>query len=68
VWDKQELQGACQHKTYVYVSDDPSHFESRIAVVDAHAPEIFQDEGGDWFISSVEWPHRGVSIARLDWE
>ena len=22
---------------------------------------------GDWYISSVEWPHRGVSIARLVW-
>jgi arabinan endo-1,5-alpha-L-arabinosidase len=70
VWDRKDVQGAYQHKTYVYQSDDPLKFEldSEVAVLDAHAPEIFQDEAGDWFISSVEWPHRGVSIARLAWE
>lgn len=70
IWDRKDVQGAYQHKTYVYQSDDPLKFEldSEVAVIDAHAPEIFQDEAGDWFISSVEWPHRGVSIARLVWE
>ena len=70
VWDRKDVQGAYQHKTYVYQSDNPLKFEldSEVAVIDAHAPEIFQDEAGDWFISSVEWPHRGVSIARLVWE
>ncbi|MBT3342854.1 MAG: family 43 glycosylhydrolase [Gemmatimonadetes bacterium] len=69
-WDRVDLQGAYQHKTYVYQSDDPMKFalESEVAVIDAHAPEIIQDEEGDWFISSVEWPHRGVSIARLVWD
>lgn len=69
-WDRKEVQGAYQHKTYVYQSDDPLKFEleNEVAVIDAHAPEIFQDEAGDWFISSAEWPHRGVSIARLVWE
>ena len=59
-----------QHKTYVYHSDNPLKFEleNEVAVLDAHAPEIFQDEAGDWFISSVEWPHWGVSIARLVWK
>lgn len=70
VWDRKDVQGAYQHKTYVYQSDDPLTFdlENEVAVIDAHAPEIFQDEEGDWFISSVEWPHRGVSIAPLVWE
>jgi len=69
-WDRKDVQGAYQHKTYVYQSDDPLKFEieNEVAVIDAHAPEIFQDEAGDWFISSVEWPQRGVSIARLVWE
>lgn len=67
-WDRVALQGAYQHKTYVYQSDDLYQFTNQITIVDAHAPEIFQDEAGDWYISSVEWPHRGVSIARLDWE
>ncbi len=69
VWDRQGIQGAYQHKTYVYQSDDPLKFsrDRKIAVLDAHAPEIFQNEAGDWFISSAQWPHRGVSIARLAW-
>ena len=69
-WDRKEVQGAYQHKTYVYQSDDPLKFEleNEVAVIDAHAPEIFQDEARDWFISSAEWPHRGMSIARLVWE
>ncbi|MGJ8724028.1 MAG: family 43 glycosylhydrolase [Roseibacillus sp.] len=67
-WDKKELQGAYQHKTYVYMSRNPLLFEQQIAVLDAHAPEIFQDEVGDWFISSAEWPYRGVSIAPLAWD
>ncbi len=67
-WDHQNLQGAYQHKTYVYVSDNPLKFENQVAVLDAHAPEILQDESGDWFISSVEWPHRGVSLAPLIWQ
>ena len=70
VWDKKELSGAYQYITYVYQSDDPFTFDPRRAVtrLTAHAPEIFQDERGDWFISSAEWPHRGISIARLVWK
>ncbi|TWT78867.1 Glycosyl hydrolases family 43 [Planctomycetes bacterium CA13] len=70
IWDRKELQGAYQHVTYVYKSDNPLRFDLKdeVAVINAHAPEIFQDEQDDWYISSVEWPYRGVSIARLVWE
>lgn len=70
MWDRKELQGAYQHVTYVYQSDNPLKFDLKheVTTVNAHAPEIFQDEDGDWYISSVEWHHRGVSIARLVWE
>jgi arabinan endo-1,5-alpha-L-arabinosidase len=70
VWDRKELQGAYQHITYVYQSDNPLKFDvkNEVTTVNSHAPEIFQDEKGDWYISSVECPHRGVSIARLSWE
>jgi beta-fructofuranosidase len=69
-WDRKDIQGAYQYKTYVFQSDNPLQFEieNEVAVLDAHAPEVFQDEAGDWFISSAEWPHRGVSIAHLVWE
>jgi beta-fructofuranosidase len=70
IWNRKELQGAYQHLTYVYRSNNPLTFdlENEVATINAHAPEIFQDEDGDWYISSAEWPHRGVSIARLAWD
>ena len=69
-WDRKELQGAYQHITYVYYSNNPLlfDFEHELTTLNAHAPEIFQDEDGEWYISSVEWPYRGVSIARLVWQ
>ncbi len=69
-WDRKDLKGAYQHITYVYQSDNPYAFDANKEVtrLHAHAPEIFQDEEGHWYISSAEWPHRGVSIARLVWE
>jgi beta-fructofuranosidase len=70
VWDRKTVGGAYQHRSYVYRSLDPLDFDGGqvIARLESHAPEIFQDEEGQWFISSVEWPRRGVSIARLVWE
>ena len=71
VWDGKEIQGAYQHVTYVLHSEDPYDFGKdrarQIATLNSHAPEIFQDESGAWFISSVEWPNRGVSVDRLFW-
>jgi beta-fructofuranosidase len=70
VWDRKELQGAYQHVTYVYRSDNPFKFDlqDNVTTINAHAPEVLQDKQADWYISSVEWPHRGVSMARLVWE
>ena len=68
-WDPK-IDDAYQHLTSVFRSDDPLDFHDRepIAELDAHAPEIFQDERGDWYVSSVEWPRRGLSIAPVRWE
>ncbi len=72
VWDQKETVGAYQHKTYVLLSDDPLDFgvdtEKQIAILNSHAPEIFQDEVEQWYISSVEWPNRGVSVDKLQWK
>lgn len=72
IWDQTEIAGAYQYKTYVLLSDDLFDFgidtEKQITTLNSHAPEIFQDEDGQWYISSVEWPHRGVSVDRLRWE
>jgi len=68
--DVKNLQERYQHITYVYQSDNPLKFDlhRQLTIINAHAPEIIQDEQGDWYISSVEWPCRGVSLARLVWE
>ncbi|TKG95591.1 hypothetical protein EYV94_09130 [Puteibacter caeruleilacunae] len=70
-WDKKEIQGAYQHKTYVFQSDNPLNFgeaSKPLTTLQSHAPEIFQGEDGQWYMSSVEWPERGVSIDRLNWK
>jgi arabinan endo-1,5-alpha-L-arabinosidase len=68
--DKKTMRDSYQHKTYVYRSSDLLQFQAdkEITILDAHAPEVFQGEDGKWYISSAEWPRRGVSIARLNWE
>lgn len=72
VWDQKEVVGAYQHKTYVLNSKNPMDFgidtEKQITTLNGHAPEVFQDEAGQWYISSVEWPYRGVSVDKLEWE
>lgn len=71
-WDGKELQGAYTHKAHVYLSDDLMNFgtddEKIITTLNAHAPEIFQDEEGQWYISSVVWPYMGVSVDKLHWK
>lgn len=68
-WDKKEIQGAYQHVTYVYHSDIIDDFQDRkpITTLNAHAPEVFEYQS-KWYISSVEWPNRGVSIDEFRWE
>jgi beta-fructofuranosidase len=75
VWDKKSLQGAYQHITRVYQSDDPFNFDvnREITQIKAHAAEVIREDDSqgdsdlDWFISSVEWPYRGISIVPLEW-
>ena len=69
VWDKKDIQGAYQYKTYVHHSNRIDEFKNRepITVLNAHAPEIFQYQK-HWYISSVEWPNRGISIDEFHWK
>ncbi len=58
------------YRTYVYTSDDPTNFHNKkpIAELKAHAPEIIKDENGDFYISSADYPQRGINVARLIWK
>jgi len=57
-------------RTFVYVSDTPTDFNNTepIAQLKAHAPEIIVDEKGNYFISSADYPQRGINLARLEWK
>jgi beta-fructofuranosidase len=70
-WDGKELVGAYQENSYVLQSDDMFDFgenaEKQVAELKGHAPEIFQGEDGQWYLSSVEWPTRGVSVDKVTW-
>jgi beta-fructofuranosidase len=71
-WDaKRSLAGVTyQDRSFVFYSDNPLNFRDRdpVAEIQGHAPELFQDEDGGWWISSAERPYRGVSIAPITWE
>jgi len=70
LWDQKTVRGAYSHQTYVYQSANLSDFDSGkpVTILNAHAPEVFEGEDGQWYISSAEWPRRGVSIAKLSWK
>jgi len=69
IWDKKDIQGAYQHKTFVYHSGRIDDFQNRepITTLSSHAPEIIKYRN-KWYISSAEWPERGVSIDELNWK
>ncbi|MBL7966749.1 MAG: family 43 glycosylhydrolase [Prolixibacteraceae bacterium] len=68
-WDAKQTTFTYQDKSFIYHSDNPLDFRNRqpVAEIQGHAPELFQDEDGDWWISSAERPFRGVSIAPVKW-
>ena len=71
LWDTADksTSGYCP-KTYVHCSDSPADFHGRppLAEITVHAPEIIRAEDGQWFISSADYPFRGVGVAPLTWE
>lgn len=71
-WDRKTVVGAYQEQSYVLQSDNFLDFgensDKQVATLLGHSPEIFQDEDGDWYISSAEWPNRGISIDKLTWQ
>jgi hypothetical protein len=71
LWDKADpsTSGYCP-RTYVHVSKNPLDFRDKPELTEftIHAPELIQDESGQWFISSVDHPHRGISVAPLEWK
>lgn len=69
VWDRKSVSGAYQHRTYVYYSESINEFNNKnfVTILNAHAPEIFKT-GKQWYVSSAEYPYRGISIDKLEWK
>ena len=67
---KDHAPWSYDYRTFVYVSDTPTEFDNTkpIAQLKAHAPEIIQDEKGNYYISSADYPQRGINLARLEWK
>ncbi|MHB1454084.1 MAG: glycoside hydrolase family protein [Saccharofermentanales bacterium] len=64
------LNGCYDNRTFVYCNKSLDGFDgiSPITMLKAHAPEIIQDEDGQYYIFSAYYPYNGVNIARLEWE
>ena len=71
LWDTADpTTGGYCPRSYVHCSESPDDFHGKpvLAEFTVHAPEIIQDESGQWFMSSTDHPHRGISVAPLVWE
>ena len=71
LWDSGDPNGnAYDDRTFVFCSDNPLNFIGKplLAELKAHAPEIIRDDNGQWYISSAEYPKRGISVAKLKWK
>ena len=57
-------------RTYVHCSESPTDFLGKPVLTEfiAHAAEIIRDEAGQWFMSSADFPHRGINVAPLVWD
>jgi len=57
-------------RSFVYCSKNPLDFHGQPLVTElaTHAPEIFQGEDKQWYISSAQYPNRGINVAQLSWK
>ena len=71
LWDTANKNGnGYDERSFVYGSDNPLDFHGSplLTELTTHAPEIFQGEDKQWYISSAQYPNRGINVARLSWK
>lgn len=71
LWDTANKNGnGYDERSFVYCSNNPLDFHGQPLVTElaTHAPEIFQGEDKHWYISSAQYPNRGINVARLVWK
>ncbi|MFA5203349.1 MAG: hypothetical protein WC708_02995 [Lentisphaeria bacterium] len=68
VWDRTQVSGAYQSRTLVFAAESLPELATAplLCELQAHAPEFLQLDGR-WFMSSAEYPQRGINIAELEW-
>jgi hypothetical protein len=68
-WRLISIRQAYQRKTIVFAVETVHGFRNAepVATLDSHAPEVIRDSSGRHYISSAEWPLRGISLAPLEW-
>jgi len=69
LWDKGD--STCygySTRSYVQCSQTLEDFNGpAIQEFHAHAPRVIKDEDGSWFMSSTDYPHKGISVIRFNW-
>lgn len=67
LWDRKTISDAYQHKTLVYAAERIEDLgkTNPITELESHAPEIIEVDG-QYFISSAEWPCRGINVAKFN--
>ena len=71
LWDTAVASNGYGERTFVYCSNNPLDFHGQPLITElaAHAPEIIMGEDSSrWYISSAQYPWRGINIARLQWK
>ncbi|MCL2815571.1 MAG: hypothetical protein FWD23_13300 [Oscillospiraceae bacterium] len=60
------FNSAYDNRTFVFAAETLEDFEGRtpLCVLDAHAPEIIEDNG-KYYIASAYYPNNGINIAEL---
>lgn len=60
------FNGAYDNRTFVFASESLEGLEGRapLCILDAHAPEIIEDNG-KYYIASAYYPHNGINAAEL---
>ncbi len=73
LWDGisnyRQISSLYQHRTLLFAARTLAELSTApvYCELSAHAPEFIQHDGR-WFISSAEYPTRGINIAELTWD
>ncbi len=67
IWDARE--GSYDYRTFIFGADTIEGLKDSapVAMLPAHAGEIYSDESGDYLLS-VFYPENGINVAKIVWK